>query len=68
MYEYRFEQLKPRQLGFGGFNLDPADIHAVVTELARDGWRLVQVVPTTWTGNGRPKSYEVIFERRIGVD
>lgn len=49
----------------GGFSTD--DNHQeVIDEHAKQGWRLVQVMPIGYTSEGRPTRYEIIFERRIG--
>ncbi|KOS62140.1 DUF4177 domain-containing protein [Lysinibacillus agricola] len=57
MYEYQFIQTH-----LGGFFKD-ATHRETIEEYAKDGWRLVQVLPMVYNGHGKPTEYEIIFER-----
>ncbi|WP_342663432.1 DUF4177 domain-containing protein [Paenibacillus harenae] len=35
-----------------------------IDEHAKDGWRIVQVLPTHCIGHGKPTDYEIIFESK----
>ncbi|WP_041964356.1 DUF4177 domain-containing protein [Mesobacillus selenatarsenatis] len=59
MYEYIFVETS-----LGGF-FSSATHRETIIEYAADGWRLVQVLPLEYNGNGKPRSYEIIFERLI---
>ncbi|WP_098743593.1 DUF4177 domain-containing protein [Paenibacillus sp. EZ-K15] len=48
----------------GGF-FSEATHQQTIIEYAREGWRLVQVLPTKYDGNGKPTHYEIIFERPV---
>ncbi|ARC84183.1 hypothetical protein U732_710 [Clostridium argentinense CDC 2741] len=59
MYEYKYV---PTTLG--GFFSD-ADHHEIIDEYAKNGWKLVQVLPMYYNSHGRPTDYEIIFEKEI---
>ena len=59
MYEYTFVETS-----LGGF-FSSATHRETIEEYAKEGWRLVQVLPTNYNGHGKPTDYEIIFERPI---
>ncbi|MFE8697379.1 DUF4177 domain-containing protein [Cytobacillus sp. FJAT-53684] len=59
MYEYKFVETY-----LGSFFSSPQH-QETIHEYAADGWRLVQVLPTEYNGNGKPLGYEIIFERPV---
>lgn len=59
MYEYKYVEAN-----LGGFFTD-ANHHDIINEHARNGWRMVQVVPMYYNGHGKPTEYEIIFEREV---
>lgn len=59
MYEYKYV---PCSMG-GYFTGD--DHQEIIDKHAKEGWRLVQIVPTLYTMEGRAKQFEIIFERKI---
>ncbi|MBM7563883.1 DUF4177 domain-containing protein [Paenibacillus sacheonensis] len=59
MYEYKYVETS-----LGGF-FTSATHRETIDEYAKQGWRLVQVLPTNYNGNGKPGEYEIIFERVI---
>lgn len=59
MYQYKYEEAT-----LGGFFTEP-NHHEIIDENAKKGWRLVQVLPLRYNGNGKPTEYEIIFERKI---
>ncbi|WP_276354453.1 DUF4177 domain-containing protein [Cohnella caldifontis] len=59
MYEYIFVEASP-----GGF-FSEATHRETILEFARKGWRLVQVLPADFNMEGRPRTYEIIFERPL---
>jgi len=59
MYEYKFVSTS-----LGGYFTE-ATHQETIQEHAREGWRLVQVLPTNYNGHGKPTEYEIIFERQV---
>ncbi|WP_166242672.1 DUF4177 domain-containing protein [Paenibacillus turpanensis] len=59
MYEYIFVETS-----LGGFFTE-ATYQETITEYAKQGWRLVQVLPTNYNGHGKPTGYEIIFEKPV---
>ncbi|WP_042149954.1 DUF4177 domain-containing protein [Paucisalibacillus sp. EB02] len=59
MYEYKFVETS-----LGGF-FSTSTYRETIKSNASDGWKLVQVLPLEYTGYGKPKSYEIIFERPL---
>jgi hypothetical protein len=57
MYEYKFVETS-----LGGL-FSPSTYRETINSHAADGWKLVQVLPLEYNGYGKPKSYEIIFER-----
>jgi hypothetical protein len=62
MYEYTFVETS-----LGGF-FSSATHQETIIKYAKEGWRLVQVLPTNYNGHGKPTHYEIIFERPISND
>ena len=59
MYEYMYVEAT-----LGGFFTD-ANHHEIIDQNAKEGWRLVQVVPMYYNSNGKPTQYEIILEREV---
>lgn len=59
MYEYKFVETS-----LGGF-FTSASHRETIEEHAKEGWRLVQVLPTHYNSHGKPTEYEIIFEREM---
>jgi len=59
MYEYKHVQAT-----LGGF-FKEANHREIINEHAKQGWRLVQVLPMYYNSHGKPMEYEIIFERKI---
>lgn len=59
MYEYGYVSTS-----LGGF-FSKATHRETINAYAREGWRLVQVLPTNYNEDGKPGEYEIIFERVI---
>jgi len=59
MYEYKYVQCS-----LGGL-FSEADHHDEIEKNAKEGWRLVQVLPMYYNSHGKPTEYEIIFEREI---
>lgn len=59
MYEYKYV---PCNIG-GLFSKD--NHRELISEYARQGWRVVQILPLYYTFEGRAKDHEIIFEREI---
>lgn len=57
MYEYKFVETS-----IGGLFSD-AMYREAIEEHAKNGWRLVQILPTRYNGHGKPTGHEIIFER-----
>lgn len=62
MYEYRYINVESNKLE-KGFD----ECKAIIDKNAKEGWRLSQIVmiPNDKIGVYKPKSYELIFERKI---
>lgn len=61
MYEYKFVKVD-----FSGFKLEPKeDYQAMVSNYAKEGWRLIQVLTPPAAGYGIISYYEFIFEKQI---
>ncbi|EQB87338.1 hypothetical protein J2Z44_003336 [Clostridium punense] len=59
MYEYKYVKCD-----MGGFFT--GDNHQeIINEFAKQGWRLVQILPLYYSLEGRGKDFEIIFEREI---
>lgn len=61
MYEYKYVEST-----LGGF-FSEANHHEIIDECAKNGWRLVQVLPMYYNSNGKPTKYEIIFEREVKI-
>ncbi len=61
MYEYKYVETN-----LGGFFTE-ANHREIIDKYAKEGWRLVQVLPTNYNGHGKPTQYEIIFERKINI-
>ncbi|WP_139905746.1 DUF4177 domain-containing protein [Clostridium thermarum] len=59
MFEYKYVECT-----LGGFFTE-ANHHEIIQEHAKEGWRLVQVLPLYYNGHGKPTDYEIIFEKEI---
>jgi hypothetical protein len=59
MYEYNYVEAT-----LGGFFTE-ANHHEIIDKYAKEGWKLVQVLPMYYNSNGKPTDYEIIFERKI---
>ncbi|MGL4760806.1 MAG: DUF4177 domain-containing protein [Sarcina sp.] len=59
MYKYRYE----RATG-GTFFFNP-DHRKIIDELAKEGWRFVAAIPEYQTGEGKTKTFDLIFEMKI---
>jgi hypothetical protein len=68
MYEYKFERMAANQFTLSGFQVDESVYQNVIREYARSGWRLVQIFAPPLTSQGRPKFYEMIFERPVSKE
>lgn len=60
MYQYKYVKAT-----MGGL-FTKAKHREVIDKNAKEGWRLVQVLPTSYNGHGRPTEYDIIFEQKIG--
>lgn len=59
MFEYKYVEAT-----LGGF-LTEANHYEIIDKYAKEGWRLVQVLPMYYNSHGKPTDYEIIFERKI---
>ena len=59
MYEYKYVDAT-----LGGFFTE-ANHHEAIDQYAKEGWKLVQVLPMKYNGQGKPTQYEIIFERQV---
>ncbi len=62
MYQY-----KSVKLAIKGFVVSELKNHnEIIDKYAKEGWRLVQILPVKYASNGVPVELEIIFEREIG--
>ncbi len=59
MYQYKYVKAN-----LGGL-FTKANHHETIDKHAKDGWRLVQVLPIEYNGHGKPTDFEIVFERSI---
>lgn len=59
MYEYKYIDTN-----LGGF-FTSANHHEIIDKYTKEGWRLVQVLPTCYSSHGKPIEFEIIFEREV---
>jgi hypothetical protein len=59
MYEYKFVEAD-----LGGF-FTASNHREIIERYAKEGWRLVQVLPTNYNSHGKPAQYDIIFEKHI---
>lgn len=59
MYEYKYVEAT-----LDGF-FTKGNHHEIIDKYAKEGWKLVQVLPTYYNSYGKPTNYEIIFEREI---
>ena len=59
MYEYIFVDTS-----LGGLWSEPTH-RETIQKYAKEGWRLVQVLPTNYGGDGKPAFCDIIFERQV---
>lgn len=59
MYEYKYVDTE-----LGGF-FSVANHREIINEHAKEGWRLVQVLAYEYNSHGKPKKFEIIFEREV---
>ena len=63
MYEYKFIQIELKQ----GLMKATAkeDYREIISEEAKNGWRLVQIFAPSVVGYGSAENFELIFEKEI---
>lgn len=61
MYEYKSVNLDRK--GFFGSEL--GDHNEIIDKYAKEGWRLVQILPTRYSSHGVPMEFEIIFEQKV---
>lgn len=59
MFEYKYVEAKAMSF------LSESDYKEIISMHAKEGWRLVQVLPVEFKGYGVPKRYDIIFERKL---
>lgn len=59
MYKYKYVKAT-----LGGL-FTQANHHEVIDQHAKEGWKLVQIVPMAYNGHGKPTDFEIIFEKKI---
>jgi hypothetical protein len=60
---YQYESVKLTMKGFVVSEL--TDHNEIIDKYAKEGWRLVQIIPVKYTSNGAPMECESIFEIEI---
>lgn len=61
MYKYKFVRAT-----LGGLFTE-ANHREIINEHAKEGWRLVQVLPILYNGHGKPTDFEIIFEQKTDI-
>ena len=59
MYQYKFVEAT-----LGGF-FSAANHEEIINQHAKEGWRLVQVLPLYYNSHGKPTEYQIIFEKKL---
>jgi hypothetical protein len=59
MYEYKYVETQVNR-----FMADD-DYKSIINQNAKQGWRVVQIVPIKFGSYGQPKKHEIIFERKV---
>lgn len=59
MFQYEYVEAT-----LGGFFTN-ANHHEIIDKYAKEGWRLVQVLPMYYNSQGKPTDYEIIFECKV---
>lgn len=59
MYEYKYVEAELGDI------FTQANHHEIIDKYAKEGWKLVQVLPVNYYSLGKPASFEIIFERKI---
>jgi len=59
MLEYKFVPCKIDTL------FSVANYQELIIEHAKEGWKFVQMVQTQFNTEGKPKKFELIFEREV---
>lgn len=59
MYEYKF--ISTDVSGF----FTSESYEEVIKKYAKEGWRLVQILPKDYNSYGKPRIYQVVLEREI---
>lgn len=59
LYKYKYVRAK-----VGGF-FSESNYREIIDQHAKEGWRLVQVLPIDYNGHGRPEAFDVIFESKV---
>lgn len=61
MYEYKFVQIELSRWN----NAPKVNYHEIISNHAKDGWKLVQLFAPVTSGNGSSSFFEIIFERSL---
>lgn len=61
MYEYKSVELDRKGL----FGTELGDYNEIINKHAKEGWRLVQILPIRYSSHGVPLELEIIFERKV---
>lgn len=67
MYEYKSVKLGlKKQSGIKGIIFSELeDYNETIHEHAKEGWRLVQILPVKYGNSGYPMEFEIIFEQKV---
>lgn len=58
-FKYMYIQAK-----VGGV-FSPPDHREIIDKYAQEGWRYVNAIPLSFYGNGKPKTFDLVFEKSI---
>ncbi len=61
VYVYEYKYVEATLDGF----FTKGNHHEIIDKYAKEGWKLVQVLPTYYNSYGKPTDHEIIFEREI---
>lgn len=59
MYQYKYIKAS-----LGGI-FKESNHHEIIDKHAKEGWRLVQIVPLDYNGHGKPTDFEIVFEKEV---
>ena len=61
MYQYKYVEVYLELIGTS----IKSNHHELIDKYAKEGWKLVNLIPTTYNYDGKPIKFEIILEKEI---